>query len=157
MKENSNPATFWTQDACSSLEPTNCALLVGFTYLGSALLGLILKNLVGRRLLILASQVWEESKTKYLLLLLAWDGGLPPGPRPLLPPPDRDEEGGGRGVRRERDFSDSEGKCDREQQLVKGGPWSHWLAALALGPQLHSKCNNLFELLLVLNPKMMYT
>ena len=45
------------QDASSSLEPTNCALLVGLTYLGSALLGLILKNLVGRRLLILASQL----------------------------------------------------------------------------------------------------
>ena len=45
------------QDASSSLEPTNCALLVGLTYLGSALLGLVLKNLVGRRLLILASQL----------------------------------------------------------------------------------------------------
>merc|ERR1719219_2232587 len=53
--------TFYTaqifKDASSSLEPTNCALLVGLTYLGSALLGLILKNLVGRRLLILASQL----------------------------------------------------------------------------------------------------
>merc|ERR550534_2631059 len=53
--------TFYTaqifKDASSSLEPTNCALLVGLTYLGSALLGLVLKNLVGRRLLILASQL----------------------------------------------------------------------------------------------------
>ena len=47
---------FSTQDASSSLEPTNCALLVGVTYFCSALLGLVLKNLVGRRLLILASQ-----------------------------------------------------------------------------------------------------
>ena len=31
--------------------------MVGLTYLGSALLGLVLKNLVGRRLLILASQL----------------------------------------------------------------------------------------------------
>merc|ERR1719192_555196 len=53
--------TFYTaqifKDAYSSLEPTNCALLVGLTYFCSALLGLVLKNLVGRRLLILASQL----------------------------------------------------------------------------------------------------
>jgi len=53
--------TFYTaqifKDASSSLEPTNCALLVGLTYFCSALLGLVLKNLVGRRLLILASQL----------------------------------------------------------------------------------------------------
>merc|ERR1719210_1374426 len=53
--------TFYTaqifKDASSSLEPTNCALLVGVTYFCSALLGLVLKNLVGRRLLILASQL----------------------------------------------------------------------------------------------------
>ena len=45
------------QDAGSSLEPTDCALLVGVTYLASALLSLVLKNLVGRRLLLLTSQL----------------------------------------------------------------------------------------------------
>ena len=47
----------WLQDAGSSLEPTDCALLVGVTYLASALLSLVLKNLVGRRLLLLTSQL----------------------------------------------------------------------------------------------------
>ena len=66
------------QDASSSLEPTNCALLVGLTYLGSALLGLVLKNLVGRRLLILASQVHTGS-----ILRLSRPRPLP-SPRPPL-------------------------------------------------------------------------
>ena len=45
------------QDTCSSIPPPDSALLVGVTYLASALLSLILKNLVGRRVLLLVSML----------------------------------------------------------------------------------------------------
>jgi hypothetical protein len=45
------------QTAGSALPPPTCALLVGLAYLASALLSLLLRNLVGRRVLLLASQL----------------------------------------------------------------------------------------------------
>ena len=44
------------QEARISLEPNDCALIIGLTYLISSILSLILKNLVGRRVLLLLSQ-----------------------------------------------------------------------------------------------------
>ena len=43
------------QDACSGLEAKDCALAVGVVYFLSAILSLVLKNLVGRRFLMLVS------------------------------------------------------------------------------------------------------
>ena len=39
------------------IEPTNCALIIGLTYFFSAILSLVLKNLIGRRILLLMSQL----------------------------------------------------------------------------------------------------
>merc|ERR1719400_413207 len=51
--------TFYTvrifKDACSVVEAKDCALVIGVTYFLSALLSLVLKNLVGRRFLMLVS------------------------------------------------------------------------------------------------------
>ena len=89
------------QDASSSLEPTNCALLVGLTYFCSALLGLVLLIL----LLIIILTTTITTFTIFIQLttlvalgseepcrppplnpgLPAGDGRLPPWPRPLLP------------------------------------------------------------------------
>ena len=49
------------QDACSSVAPKNCALVIGLTYFVSALLGLVLKNLIGRRFLMLVSMLGMAS------------------------------------------------------------------------------------------------
>lgn len=45
------------QQANISLRPNDCALIVGLTYLLSSILSLVLRNLIGRRLLLLFSQV----------------------------------------------------------------------------------------------------
>ena len=45
------------QDACSVVNPKNCALIIGLTYFVSAILSLILKNLIGRRILMLISSL----------------------------------------------------------------------------------------------------
>ena len=45
------------QAACSRTPPPDCAVLVGVSYLASALFGLLLKNLVGRRSLLLVSML----------------------------------------------------------------------------------------------------
>ena len=45
------------QDAKSVIEPKNCALIIGLTYFFSAILSLVLKNLIGRRILLLMSQL----------------------------------------------------------------------------------------------------
>ena len=45
------------QQANISLRPNDCALIVGLTYLLSSVLSLVLRNLLGRRLLLLFSQV----------------------------------------------------------------------------------------------------
>ena len=45
------------QQANISLQPNDCALIVGLTYLLSSILSLVLRNLLGRRLLLLFSQV----------------------------------------------------------------------------------------------------
>jgi len=51
--------TFYTvqifTDACSNISAKDCALTIGITYFVSALLSLVLKNLVGRRILMLIS------------------------------------------------------------------------------------------------------
>ena len=39
------------------IEPKNCALIIGLTYFFSAILSLVLKNLIGRRILLLMSQL----------------------------------------------------------------------------------------------------
>ena len=39
-----------------SLDPDDCALIIGLTYLVSSILSLILKHLIGRRVLLLLSQ-----------------------------------------------------------------------------------------------------
>ena len=91
------------QDASSSLEPTNCALLVGLTYFCSALLGLVLLLLL---LLLLTTTIntiimftifipittlvalGSEEPCRPPPLnpgLPAGDGCLPPWPRALLP------------------------------------------------------------------------
>lgn len=53
--------TFYTvqifKDACSVVNPKNCALIIGLTYFVSAILSLILKNLIGRRILMLISSL----------------------------------------------------------------------------------------------------
>ena len=53
--------TLSAQDACSSVAPKNCALVIGLTYFVSALLGLVLKNLIGRRFLMLVSMLGMAS------------------------------------------------------------------------------------------------
>ena len=45
------------QDACSSVEPKDGALVIGVTYFLSTLLSLVLRNLVGRRFLMLLSSL----------------------------------------------------------------------------------------------------
>ena len=45
------------QDAKSVIEPKNCALIIGLTYFFSAILSLVKKNLIGRRILLLMSQL----------------------------------------------------------------------------------------------------
>ena len=83
------------QDASSSLEPTNCALLVGLTYFCSALLGFVLLILL---LIIILTATIITNITLVALGseepcrppplnpgLPAGDGCLPPRPRPLLP------------------------------------------------------------------------
>ena len=47
------------QDACSQISPKDCALTIGVTYFLSALLSLVLKNLIGRRVLMLISLLGE--------------------------------------------------------------------------------------------------
>jgi len=53
--------TFYTvqifKDACSAVNAKNCALIIGLTYFVSAILSLILKNLIGRRILMLISSL----------------------------------------------------------------------------------------------------
>merc|ERR1719431_567536 len=53
--------TFYTaqifHDAQSVIEPKNCALIIGLTFFFSAILSLVLKNLIGRRILLLMSQL----------------------------------------------------------------------------------------------------
>ena len=88
------------QDASSSLEPTNCALLVGLTYFCSALLGLVLLIIIHTttittiiiftifiQITTLVVQGFEEPCRPPPLNpgLPAGDGCLPPWPRPLLP------------------------------------------------------------------------
>ena len=88
------------QDASSSLEPTNCALLVGLTYFCSALLGLVLFILlliiivttiiiftIFIQITTLVVQGSEEPCRPPPLNpgLPAGDGCLPPWPRALLP------------------------------------------------------------------------
>ena len=52
--------TFYTamifDDAQSSVDPNDCALVIGVTYFLSSILGLVLKKHVGRRILLLASE-----------------------------------------------------------------------------------------------------
>ena len=38
------------------MEPNTCALIIGITYLVSSIFSLILKNFIGRRILVLVSQ-----------------------------------------------------------------------------------------------------
>ena len=45
------------QDACSSVSPKDCALFIGITYFFSAIIGLILKNVINQRFLLLVSLV----------------------------------------------------------------------------------------------------
>ena len=92
------------QDASSSLEPTNCALLVGLTYFCSALLGLVLLILLLIIIItttittIILFNIFIQITTLVALGseepcrppplnpgLPAGDGCLPPRPRPLLP------------------------------------------------------------------------
>lgn len=53
--------TFYTasifEDAESSVDPNDCALVIGVTYFLSSILGLVLKKHVGRRVLLLASEL----------------------------------------------------------------------------------------------------
>jgi len=53
--------TFYTvqifKDACCAVNPKNSALIIGLTYFVSAILSLILKNLIGRRILMLISSL----------------------------------------------------------------------------------------------------
>ena len=43
------------QEACSSIAPKDCALFVGITYFFSVIIGLILRNVISRRFLMLVS------------------------------------------------------------------------------------------------------
>ena len=45
------------QDACSSVSPKDCALFIGITYFFSAIIGLILKNVINQRFLLLVCLV----------------------------------------------------------------------------------------------------
>ena len=53
--------TFYTasifEEAQSSIDPNDCALVIGVTYFLSSILGLVLKKHVGRRILLLASEL----------------------------------------------------------------------------------------------------
>lgn len=53
--------TFYTalifEEAESSIDPNDCALVIGITYFLSSILGLVLKKHVGRRILLLASEL----------------------------------------------------------------------------------------------------
>ena len=56
------------QDACSQISPKDCALTIGVTYFLSALLSLVLKNLIGRRVLMLISLLGEIQRIIALVL-----------------------------------------------------------------------------------------
>ena len=45
------------KEAESSVDPNDCALVIGVTYFLSSILGLVLKKHVGRRILLLASEL----------------------------------------------------------------------------------------------------
>ena len=45
------------EEAESSVDPNDCALVIGVTYFLSSILGLVLKKHVGRRILLLASEL----------------------------------------------------------------------------------------------------
>ena len=47
---------FQESSAPPSLRPNDCALIIGLTYLLSSILSLVLRNLIGRRILLLVSQ-----------------------------------------------------------------------------------------------------
>ena len=53
-----------TQEAGLGLPPEDCALILGLTHLLSSLLSLVVRQLVGRRPLLLVSQVELETKVK---------------------------------------------------------------------------------------------
>ena len=45
------------QEACSSISPKDCALFIGITYFFSSIIGLVLKNVISQRFLLLTSLI----------------------------------------------------------------------------------------------------